>query len=148
MMKLGGPLAKLCPSNIAFQASMLKKVEVEVFAPSNAEVLSHVPLQIVYPDVFEGSQFAPLVGVEQTNSSLFGSDVENATLLLPYDPSLDDLRSQSSDDSFNSIISKSFIVKNIEALGIESDISLSSTSKKRMSYGDDSASSTLKKYRA
>lgn len=124
MMRMGA-LAKICPSNRAFQGSMLENEEV--FAPSNVDLLSLVPLYVVYLDVFEGNQFAPLVGVEQRDPSLFDSDVENITLMLLVGPFMDELRSQP-DGSFNSINSKSSIIKNIKALGVKHDTSLSSTS--------------------
>lgn len=115
-----GPLAKLCPFNNEFQQSMLEpalpegRQSSEEFSPSIAgdivhDILSLVPFQVLYLEYRNDNHFAPFVGFEQNDQSLFELDVENVILLLHVDPSLDGYQFQP-EKYLNYITSESSII--------------------------------------
>lgn len=61
---------------------------------ANEAVLSAVPLQVMYPHKLVKNKFTPFDGFEQIDISCFESDVENASMLLISEASMEDYKSQ------------------------------------------------------
>ncbi|KMT08974.1 hypothetical protein BVRB_6g136870 [Beta vulgaris subsp. vulgaris] len=152
------------PSSSCFQAALLDHSLCEngegvgpVFAPPLADALelSPMPLQVVYPASYcQGNSFAPLAQLSDQNYgelSVFGSAVENDTMVIAVDEKSESDVQAFHESSFQSIDSESSIVKHISAMGVEQELpqtpsSLSSAAKRRKGYNeDDSASSDLKR---
>ncbi|KMS97911.1 hypothetical protein BVRB_4g097620 [Beta vulgaris subsp. vulgaris] len=152
------------PSSACFQAAMLDYSHCEngegarpVFAPPMAGdvELSPLPLQVIYPNNYcQGNSFGHLAQLSDQNYggvSIYGSGVENDTMVLAHDEkTISDIQ-PILETSFQSIDSESSIVRHINAMGVEQELpkapsSLSSAAKRRKGNNeDDSASSDLKR---